>query len=204
MIQLAARQFLIDDFLTEDSVDMMLEQMLAAKAQFVPSTMTGDGKPNLDNDYRSSLRLPGRVGVDLDGLRKTIHNRFDDICAETGIEPFAIDHTECSIVAHGDGDFYKRHVDTGKPERGHVRVISCVYYLHRFPKNFDGGELAIHPLTGGAEPDLIEPVHNRLAVFPSFVPHEVLPTRSTGEFADSRFSVNVWLHKAVVQKEGKS
>jgi Rps23 Pro-64 3,4-dihydroxylase Tpa1-like proline 4-hydroxylase len=63
---------------------------------------------------------------------------------------------------------------------------------------FSGGELRIHRL--GAKPgDFghdIEPRQGRLVVFPSWWPHEVLKVRCpSGNFADSRFSVNCWIHR---------
>jgi len=193
----AARTLVIDDFLAEADADRLLEQIVAGEALFTPSEIRKDTSGTTDPAFRSSLRLPGRVGVELDGLKAAVRARFDEICAAIAVKPFPIYHTECSIVAHRDGDFYKRHIDTGAAYRGYVRVVSCVYYVHRRPRGFGGGELAIHPLVGDGPATRIEPLHNRLAVFASFVPHEVLPTRCDGGFADSRFSINCWLQRAV-------
>ena len=63
------------------------------------------------------------------------------------------------------------------------------------PKGFSGGDLRIGSLTSDEVVD-IEPEHNKLVIFPSFVPHEVLRIdRPSGRFADSRFAVNLWLCK---------
>lgn len=194
---LVVPHLLIDDFLAEEDANLLLSQMLGAQSRFTPSAVRGEEAGVVDNAFRSSLRLPGRVGVELTGIVAATHARFDDICAATGVQPFPVYHSECSIVANRDGDFYRRHIDTGAAERGHVRVISCVYYLHRRPRVFTGGELAIYPVAGTAEATLIDPVHNRLVAFPSFFPHEVLPTASSGAFEDSRFSINIWLHRQV-------
>jgi Rps23 Pro-64 3,4-dihydroxylase Tpa1-like proline 4-hydroxylase len=44
---------------------------------------------------------------------------------------------------------------------------------------------------------VLEPRNNRLIAFPSFVPHEVRRVACpSGEFADSRFAINVWLSRA--------
>lgn len=193
-----AHYLVIDDFLAEDHADRLLEQMLGSEARFTPAEVRQAGRSTLNADFRSALRLPGRIGVDLTGFVAAIHERFDDLCRGTGVSPFPIYHTECSVVANRGGDFYKRHVDTGAAHRGYVRVVSSVYYLNRRPRPFTGGELALYPLTGAEPPARIEPRHNRLAVFPAFVPHEVLPTICPGgEFADSRFSINCWLHREV-------
>ncbi len=195
---LRSPHLVIDDFLSREAADTMLAQMIAAEAHFVPSVIGDDDMRRVDEGYRSSRRLSGRCGVDLKPLAEAIDARLDAFCAGVGINPFSVVRRELSVVAHGDGDFYKPHIDTrtGASDDGSVRVVSCVYYLHRAPRAFSGGELAIHPIAGDAPPVLIEPVHNRLVIFPSFIPHEVLATRASDAFADCRFSVNCWLRRA--------
>lgn len=189
---------MLDGFLPQEVADAMLAEVFAAEAHFTPSTIGITGTGRQDPSYRSSLRLPPLCNVNSTPLIDAIHARLDELCSALGLNPFVVCRSETSIVCHRDGDFYKRHMDTriGVSDDPSVRVISCVYYLHGTPRGFLGGELAIHPLVGQAAPVLIEPLHNRLAVFPSFVPHEVLPIRSGGAFAESRFSVNCWLHRA--------
>ena len=204
MTGLATQYLVIDDFLGAEAADLLLAQMIAAKAGYTPSAMRFiNDVTGIDSDFRSSLRLPGRVGVDLTGFKAAVHNRFDALCAGTGIAPFAIYHTECSVVAHNDGDFYRTHIDTrtGKPETKdrQIRLISCVYYLNQRPAKFTGGELALHPLGSAGDAGSttkIAPLHNRLVAFPAFVPHEVLPISCPGgAFEDARFSINCWLHR---------
>jgi len=82
---------------------------------------------------------------------------------------------------------------------GGGRVLSCVYYFHREPKAFEGGALRIHAF--GSEEDAefvdIEPRQNSLLVFPAWAPHEVRTVSCPSDaFADARFSVNCWLHRA--------
>jgi Rps23 Pro-64 3,4-dihydroxylase Tpa1-like proline 4-hydroxylase len=74
-------------------------------------------------------------------------------------------------------------------------VLSGVYYFHRRPKAFAGGELRLHAI---GDPDRfvdIEPVHNALLVFPAWAPHEVRPISCpSGAFVDARFAVNCWFY----------
>lgn len=193
-----ALHLVLDDFLSREAVEAMLAQMLAAEPHFTASQIGSGEMGRVDSSFRSSQWLPGRVGVDLTPLTDAIGVRVEELCAAAGVAPFPVSHRELSIVSHRDGDFYKRHIDTrtGVSDDGSVRVVSCVYYLHRAPRGFSGGALAIHSIIGDGEPVVVEPLHNRLVVFPSFIPHEVLPTRSSGGFADSRFSVNCWLRRA--------
>ena len=190
----------IDGFLGAEVAGRLLEQIIAAQPRFTPSEVrqtTGSGaQPHI----RSSLRLPGRVGVDLSPFHEAIALREAELIAAVGVQPFAVWHRECSIVAHGDGDFYGTHIDTrtrsDTPERS-VRVASCVYYLHREPAGFTGGELVIHGIVGS--PDArIEPRHDRLVVFPSFLPHAVAAVACPSQrFEHSRFNINCWLRRAL-------
>ncbi len=207
MSGLAPRYLVIDGFLGEEAADTLLAQMLAGAGNFTPSLVWRGDRFAENHDVRSSLRLPGRVGVDLEGFTAAMVARADELREAIGMPPFAIFHAERSVVAHGDGDYYRPHIDTltqpggGAPDS--VRMMSCVYYLNAQPPGFTGGELALHRLGGPAASEpaaVIEPRHDRLAVFPSFVPHEVLPIACpSGRFEDSRFSVNCWLHRARAQ-----
>jgi Rps23 Pro-64 3,4-dihydroxylase Tpa1-like proline 4-hydroxylase len=204
MAGLATRYLVIDDFLGAAAAYRLLAQILASAERFTPSNVRQQGSATVNSAHRSSLRLPGRVGVELDPFKAAVHARFAELCAATGTAPFAVYHTECSVVAHGDGDFYKPHIDTrtGDPatQGKHVRLLSCVYYLNREPPAFSGGELVLHKLGSSDPAATIAPRHDRLAVFPAFIPHEVLPIACpSGAFADSRFSINCWLHRAVGQ-----
>lgn len=195
---------ILDGFLSDNIAARLLDEIVAAAARFVPSLVGGSRSGTTVPSIRSSLRLPGRVSVDLLPFKAAIAANSEELCAAVGIEPFAVDHTECSIVAHGDGHYYRTHVDT--PLGGetvqlkHFRLVSCVYYLFRAPQGFKGGALNIHSLNLPNEEKAaiaIEPRHNRLVVFPSFIPHEVQNiVCPSGKFADFRFSINCWLHKA--------
>lgn len=104
---------------------------------------------------------------------------------------------EIELVAHGDGGFYRPHTDTftgANASTSANRRLSLVYYFHRRPRAFSGGRLRLLSLRG-AQPLAIEPAHDTLLAFPSFLPHEVEPVSIPGnEFANCRFAVNIWLH----------
>lgn len=185
----------IDGFLGEADAAHLLSQIIAAGEGFTQSQVRES-----DQKIRSSLRLPGRIGVDLDGITSAITSRFEELAAAIGMPTFDIYHAERSIVAHRDGDYYGTHIDTrtqaADDAPDSIRMLSAVYYLHVTPRVFSGGELKLYRL-GGGEPVNIEPLHDRLAIFPSFLPHEVLPVKSPSDrFEDARFSINCWLHRA--------
>jgi Rps23 Pro-64 3,4-dihydroxylase Tpa1-like proline 4-hydroxylase len=123
---------------------------------------------------------------------------------EFRVSPSLVGSVELELVAHYDGAFLKRHMDTSTGldwDAKGVRLLSAVYYLHRLPRAFSGGCLRLFPFGASGEDDGfldIEPEHNTLIVFPSWAEHEVRPICCpSGEFADSRFSINIWLRAAV-------
>ena len=85
----------------------------------------------------------------------------------------------------------------GDPSGTQDRLLSAVYYFHREPKGFSGGQLRLHRFGSNGEPGDyvdIEPERNSLVVFPSWTTHEVRTVHCpTGQFADYRFAVNCWL-----------
>ena len=79
-----------------------------------------------------------------------------------------------------------------------------VYYFHKEPKAFTGGQLRLYGLAGADSPDYeeIEPRLDRAVFFPSWFPHEVLPVRcSSDAFADGRFAMSCWVCKTGETRE---
>jgi len=194
----AIPHLVIDGFLGAEDSGLLLAQILAAERNFTPSEVrTEEGSQEVPQ-YRSSMRLPGRVGVDLSGFLATMAAREAELIAAAGVRPFPVWHRECSVVAHGDGDFYGRHIDTrvrSEASEKSKRIVSCVYYLNREPAGFSGGDLVLVGI-GGMPGATISPRHDRLAVFPSFLPHEVSRVSCpSGRFVDSRFNINCWLRQ---------
>lgn len=194
----------LDGFLSAEERARLWAWTLDHQDRFVPSTI-GDGV--LDSRRRVSGTVMTKKFDDWPAFfRARVDQRLDEILALTGTKPFAIDSYEISLVAHGDGAHFTRHSDievgpgrrpTGGDGTGQDRLLSAVYYFHREPKGFSGGELRLHRFgSEGAPGDYadVEPLDNRLLVFPSWVPHEVRPVAvPSGQFEDQRFAVNVWL-----------
>jgi Rps23 Pro-64 3,4-dihydroxylase Tpa1-like proline 4-hydroxylase len=78
-----------------------------------------------------------------------------------------------------------------------------VYFFHREPKTFRGGDLRIYDSrweNGRYEPTEnyrnIVPRQNQMVFFVSSLAHEITPVECpSGAFADSRFTVNGWIHR---------
>ena len=193
------------DFLSGGEHAALLAWALGNEARFAPAGVGGVG---VNGAVRRSVSLR-----DLGPLAAVLKARLKDRAAgfvETlQTTPFAVSHVELELVAHNDGAFYSRHLDTSTGDvAGHgQRVLSGVYYFHREPRGFSGGCLRLHAIRAldtdvrGDDGSLdagsvdVAPDQNTLVVFPSWAPHEVMPVSCpSGAFADSRFAVNCWLH----------
>jgi Rps23 Pro-64 3,4-dihydroxylase Tpa1-like proline 4-hydroxylase len=104
------------------------------------------------------------------------------------------------LAAHNDGAFFARHIDTftGSPDLPATqRMVTAVYYFFAAPKRFSGGALRLYPLLDASDSgrfEDFEPISDSLICFPSFAPHAVQPIACpSGQFADSRFAINVWI-----------
>lgn len=196
----APRLLILDDFLPAPLLSDLLEFTLENEDAFEPAEVVRDGAGRVDPAVRRSGLCKLGLGPHEAAFEKAIHARYDDIASGLGLTPFALASTELQLVAHGDNAFYKPHIDTlvgvSAASKKSVRVVSCVYYFHREPKRFTGGEIAIYPFGKDEKTEVVKPVQNRLLAFPSFARHEVREVISpSGTFADSRFAINCWLRK---------
>lgn len=189
----------IDQFLPTGLASALVNFVLDPDCTFRPTTVQRPDRPHVNEQKRKSLHCVPGLGFHKAPFLAAVHADLSKIFTELGVPPFPVADTEVQLVAHRDGDFFNLHIDTFVQD-GRIssdRVISGVYYFHREPRKFAGGELLLYAVGGQAAPHIIEPKHNRFVAFPSFTPHEVRPIHvATGEFSDSRFSINCWLHRA--------
>ena len=119
--------------------------------------------------FRSNfLRLPEPLSI-LPGFSETLSTVLPQIQSL-----FAIDlmepEVELYVHAYNDGTHFDRHADTHGGGNWRRR-ISCVYYVHRQPRGFDGGDLVIYDRRGSAH--AIRAEHNSAVFFPAYLLHEV-------------------------------
>ena len=189
----------LKDFLEPGLRNDLLAYAIANEERFEPSAL-------FDGRRESAMRVSHMLR-DFGPAKDMLRDRFSARLAELGgalrVAPFEPFRLELELVAHGDGAFYKRHLDTRTGERAtgrSIRLISAVYYFHAEPKAFSGGALRLHSMDmAGGEGDFvdIEPAQNTLVAFLSWAPHEVLPVSCPSRrFCDARFAVNLWAHRA--------
>lgn len=184
----------IRNFLGSDLIGQLLDHAEANRDTFRP---TGVGDRKINPEMRVSLVLR-----DFGSLRDALEARFlavmDPTVADLRLSSFDLGRLEIELVAHGDGAFYRRHIDTrtGPSDKTTDRALTGVHYFHAEPKSYSGGELRLHsilpPEQGGQFLD-ITPEQDMLLLFPSWAPHEVRPVACpSGAFRDQRFAINCW------------
>ncbi|MQP65971.1 2OG-Fe(II) oxygenase [Niveispirillum sp. SYP-B3756] len=184
----------ISNFLGFDMIERLLAHVEANQNAF---TSTEIGQGGVDTEIRVS-----RVLRHFGALHSALEARFlaimEPAIADLRMSPFDLGRLEMELVAHGDGAFYRRHIDTrtGLMDRTTDRALTGVFYFHVEPKKYSGGALRLHSILpvgqGGSFLD-ITPEQDMLLLFPSWAPHEVRPVSCpSNAFMDQRFAINCW------------
>ncbi|MFZ0424311.1 MAG: 2OG-Fe(II) oxygenase [Xanthobacteraceae bacterium] len=187
----------LHEFLEKETLAALLEFTLAHESAFAPSALGFDeGKINPEIRVSTGTRDFGQFKPI---LISKILPLVPHMVGKLRTTPVRAPGLELELVAHNQGAFYKRHIDTQTAsDRKSLRVLSGVYYFHAVPKAFTGGELRLYAIGAENAPFVdIAPERNSLLVFPSWAPHEVRPIScSSGRFIDSRFAINCWVHRS--------
>jgi SM-20-related protein len=198
---LPARCVVLDEFLAPQELEELTRFTLEHESDFSTSSVVS---PNAESgvvnyDHRRSrvlMDLAQHENVMLDRIKSVLPMVLDKL----SMEEFAISGVEAQVTASNDGDFFHFHSDNGS-ERVRSRHLTFVYFFHRDPRQFEGGELRIHDshLEDGTYVSdetyqAIVPRQNQIVFFPCELLHEITPVRCASQrFADSRFTLNGWL-----------
>ena len=200
---LRANCVVLDEFLAPQELEDLTRFTLEHEADFQSSEVYSASaqKGVINDDYRRS-----RVLMDLPEQQEIILARIKSVLPQVleklGMEEFAIVDTEVQITASNDGDFFLCHDDNGSDGVA-SRHLTFVYFFHREPRDFEGGELRIHDshlqdgiyVSDGSYQTIV-PQQNQIVFFPCELMHEITPVRcSSQSFADSRFTLNGWLRR---------
>ncbi|WP_245766821.1 2OG-Fe(II) oxygenase [Streptomyces colonosanans] len=188
----------ITQFLGEQKADALLERAIASIGNTLKPSTIRDRE--VVPDYRRSRSRGDFAAPELmaaiDQVLEAVEHTLGVSCQHT--EP------EYSLNVHNDGDFYRPHQDTDV-RLAPRRLLTFVYYLHRTPRPFGGGELRmfdaalpLHTGTAGKWQERTwrdwEPEHDSIVFFLPTAWHEVRPVSCPSkQHADSRFAINGWL-----------
>lgn len=191
------------DVMGAETVAALLGYVAARERDFTAATVRNrQSGPRIDRAVRDCCYLS-----ELAAFEPAIRSRIEKLAVEAlprlGLSEPAVKPREFEICAYADGGHFVPHIDTFET-LNKVRVLSCVYYFATTPRRFGGGILRLHGFPtvsgdGAAAPGTVDiaPETDSLVMFPSWLRHEVLPVAvPSGDWLDSRFSINCWLHRA--------
>ncbi len=190
---------LLEELLAPPALEWVLEYALTQDAPMVDSPVMaapGNGE-RVDRSARRS-----RLLTDLDPrlialIRSQLYRVLPDVLLRMGhavVEPTSVD---VQLSVSEDGGHFRAHADASDSVHADRR-LSYVLFVYREPKAFTGGCLRVYdslvPGLPAGDRVVVEPVANRLALFPSRFVHDVTEVHvPSGSFEDSRFTLNGWV-----------
>jgi tetratricopeptide (TPR) repeat protein len=178
--------------------DTLLPLFGSLREKFIP-VVDNDG--TYDPDARQTLELPD----DWDG-----RNRFGRLVLDAlpaalrrlQLAPFKIGRFVLQVRAYSHGHFFAIHRDAPPNSPAANRMSNFVYYFHRVPRPYTGGELLLFDSDIDADTfdntkfTCISPEDNTLVIFPPNYYHCVVPVRCPSrDFGDSRFVINGHIYR---------
>jgi SM-20-related protein len=193
---------LLEEFFAPAEMAVLWSFAMARQAQFIASEVVNDDNGGRrDSDFRRS-RVLYDIAEIFPLIEERVQHHLPFVFDRLGMSPFAAREIELQVTASNDGEWFKPHRDSG---HGPVasRELTFVYYCHREPRAFSGGDLRVFGYLGdGDDPEAqrdapsIVPVQNSIVFFPSHLLHEVTPVSAPmRRFEDSRLTYNGWLHR---------
>jgi hypothetical protein len=201
--ELAARCVVLDEFLAPQELAELTRFVLDHEADFETSEVISPHSEGgvVNYEHRSS-RVLMEIGKYQDLMLDRIQTALPQILGKLGMEEFTVAGVEAQVTASNEGDFFHFHSDNAS-ERVASRYLTFVYFFHREPRGFEGGELRVHDarlengqyVSEGTYQTII-PQQNQIVFFPCEVLHEITPVKCSSRlFADSRFTLNGWLRR---------
>ena len=194
---------IFEEFLVPAELDALMRYTLEHECDFRVSEVLSPGVQGgtIDHEHRRS-RVLSEPGEEVRPLVERVQASLSRVLPRLGLSKFPVSQAEAQITASNHGDFFRWHSDNAQEEIA-SREVTFVYFFHREPKRFQGGELRIYDSlrsNGTYIPTsnyrAIVPRQNQVVFFRSSLAHEITPVECpSGAFADSRFTVNGWLHR---------
>jgi Rps23 Pro-64 3,4-dihydroxylase Tpa1-like proline 4-hydroxylase len=198
-----SRVAILDEFLVAQEWRGLLDFTFSHGTEFRPTQVISHGGDHLNHDIRRSVVL-FELGPFRELFARRLMTFLPQVLRQLDLEWFPVTHIEAQLTGSGDGEFFRAHSDNGSLGVS-ARAVTFVYFFHREPCSFSGGELRIWDTPANSEAESgeengavrsIPPQQNQVVFFPSFYLHEIAPVSCpSGNFADRRFTVNGWLHR---------
>lgn len=199
-VELRARCVVLDEFLAPQELDDLVQYTIQHESDFRVSEVISPSGDEIDCSHRRSHVLTD-LQTHEDVIVDRIRGVLPQVLQQLGMKKFSVNWVETQITASNDGDYFHIHCDNAQDPIA-SRKLTFVYFFHREPCPFKGGELRLYDQAlqgeglGAGSYQTIVPRQNQIVFFPCSVPHEITPVECPSRaFADSRFTVNGWLHQ---------
>ena len=184
------------NFLTPARCDRLLEVALHRRECFSTAGVNPES-PRLDPKARITLEADARTLSDFrPWFARKIRSVLPEVSARLQMASLDRYRLDVAMRVYLTGGFYRAHSDRTRGSH-HPRRLSFVYFFHREPRRFRGGDLLLYDTnddTGdftGAAFSRIVPLRNGIIFFPSRAWHQVTPVQcETNDFGDGRWAVN--------------
>jgi Rps23 Pro-64 3,4-dihydroxylase Tpa1-like proline 4-hydroxylase len=200
---LPAQCVVLDEFLAPQELEQLTAFTLQHEADFRSSEVVSPSAEGgvVNHEWRRSTVLMD-LAQHQDMIMDRIKTVLPQVLEKLGMKEFDIADVEVQVTASNDGDFFHFHSDNGS-EPVASRHLTFVYFFHREPRQFEGGELRIHDArmqdgsyVSEGSYQTIAPQQNQIVFFPCEMLHEITPVKCPSQlFADSRFTLNGWLRQ---------
>ena len=200
---LPAKCVVLDEFLAPPEVEQLMRFAIEHEDDFRASEVIApDNEGGVVNYEHRRSRVLMELQPHQDVILQRIRTVLPQVLDQLGMGEFAIADVEAQITASNDGDYFHFHSDNNS-EQVASRQLTFVYFFHREPRQFEGGELRIYDarLEEGSyvsegSYQTIAPQQNQIVFFPCELLHEITPVKCASQvFADSRFTLNGWLRQ---------
>lgn len=184
------------DFLSKEERDHLFDTLCKHEAIFSGNSVNGKVKGTTSFVSIPDERLLGKAD-ELVEVATSLSQRMLEFAPQLfeklGITPRTLSELSITFIHGLSGHYGDAHADSTDGRY----AISLVYYLHKTPKAYEGGQLnfyernELNPKGHSNEPiKEVETVDNMLVAFPSQTYHGVGAVSSTSsDFADGRFAV---------------
>ena len=184
------------DFLPRQRCGELLALAIASRAQFEPALFTKEMQQTLTETDSSRGKFvvdPRIVEAQVrPWFEARLHGAFAEALPRLRMRRLAKYWVEMAMSACHGGRSFSKHRDNGG--NFHTRLLNFIYYFHRQPKRFAGGDLLLYDGDGTGAFTRIECQHNSIVFFPAACIHQVAAfERDVADFGDGRFAVYGWL-----------
>ena len=194
-----ARAVVWEEFLVIEELEALFDYAVRHEREFAASQVFN---PEGNRPAYRRSRVSLNTGWFHDMIAQRMAFYFPRILRALDRPYFDVTRVESQLTASNDGDYFRFHNDNSQANWP-SREITYVYFFHREPRPFSGGELVLYDSReeGGVSAPIavrkrLTPELNTIVFFDSSALHEVTLVRCPSQrFADSRFTLNGWLHR---------